>query len=202
MESIYLRCYGLISSSPCLCPSLTLKPFFTLMREIKRVLYLYKESFIPFSLWLFIPLSLLHNISWWFFNRSLSDYNSPQVSRTLPSILANLNNTVVWMVSTCLLISKSSSPFTSPLVTVPSALVTFGLTITFMFIVFQFSSKVEVLICLFTFFQFYFMGSQSLLFSRFSFFCWLSIGLVIWLKLADLFVSQNHYHYYYYYVFW
>ena len=33
----------------------------------------------------------------------------PQVSRTLLSILADLKNAVVWMVSTCPLISKSSS---------------------------------------------------------------------------------------------
>ena len=50
---------------------------------------------------------------------SLSDSKSPQVSRTLLSILADLNNAVVWMVSTHSLISKSSSPFTYPLVTVP-----------------------------------------------------------------------------------
>ena len=40
---------------------------------------------------------------------SLRDNKSPQVSRTLLSILADLNNTVVWLVTTCLLISKSSS---------------------------------------------------------------------------------------------
>ena len=43
-----------------------------------------------------------------------------QVSRILLSILADLNNSVVWMVSARLLISKSSSPCTHPLVTIPS----------------------------------------------------------------------------------
>ena len=43
---------------------------------------------------------------------SLSDCKSPQVSRTLLSILADLNNAVVWLLSTFPLISKSSSPFT------------------------------------------------------------------------------------------
>ena len=42
---------------------------------------------------------------------SLSDNKSPQVSRTLLSILAVLNNVVVWMVSTRPPTSKFSSPF-------------------------------------------------------------------------------------------
>ena len=67
------------------------------------------------------------------FHWSLSDSNSPQVSRTLLSILADLNNVVVWMVSTCPLISKSSSPFTKPLGIIPSALITTGITVNFMF---------------------------------------------------------------------
>ena len=41
---------------------------------------------------------------------SVSDGKSPQVSRTLLSILVDLNNAVVCMVSTRSLISKSSSP--------------------------------------------------------------------------------------------
>ena len=42
---------------------------------------------------------------------SLSDSKSPQVSRTLLSILAVLKNTVVWMVVTSPPTSKSSSSF-------------------------------------------------------------------------------------------
>ena len=38
----------------------------------------------------------------------MSDSKSTQVSRTLLSILADFNNAVVWVVSTCPLISKSS----------------------------------------------------------------------------------------------
>ena len=49
------------------------------------------------------------------FYLSLSDSKSPQVSRTLLSIQAVLNNAVVWMVSTRPPTSKSSSPFTNPL---------------------------------------------------------------------------------------
>ena len=90
------------------------------------------------------------------FHWSLSDSKSPQVSRTLLSILAVLNNAVVWMVSTRLLTSKSSTRFSNPLVTVPNAPITIGIIVTCMFLCFfQFPSKVEVLILLFTFFQFY-----------------------------------------------
>ena len=67
------------------------------------------------------------------FHRSLSDSKSPQVSRTLLSILAVLNNAVVWMVSTRPPTSKSSSPFYNPLLTVPKAPITIGIIVTFMF---------------------------------------------------------------------
>ena len=63
------------------------------------------------------------------FHWSLSDSKSPQVSRTLLSILAVLNNAVVWMVSTRPPISKSSSPFSNPLVTVANAPITIGIII-------------------------------------------------------------------------
>ena len=67
------------------------------------------------------------------FHWSLSDSKSPQVSRTLLSILAVLNNAVVWMVSTRPPTSKPSSPFSNPLVTVPNAPITIGIIVTFMF---------------------------------------------------------------------
>ena len=44
---------------------------------------------------------------------SLSDSNSPRVSRTILSILVVLNNGDVWMVSTRPPTSKSSSPFSN-----------------------------------------------------------------------------------------
>ena len=64
---------------------------------------------------------------------SLSDSKSPHVSKTLHSILAVLNNVVVRMVSTHPPVSKSSSPFNNPLVTVPKAPITVGIIVTFMF---------------------------------------------------------------------
>ena len=67
------------------------------------------------------------------FHRSLSDRKSPQVSRTLLSILTILNNAVVWLVSTRPPTSKSSGPFSNPLVTVPKAPFTIGIIVTCMF---------------------------------------------------------------------
>ena len=67
------------------------------------------------------------------FHCSLSGSKSPQVSRTLLSILAVLNNEVVWMVSTRPPTTKSSSPFCNPLVTVPNATITIGIIVTCMF---------------------------------------------------------------------
>ena len=67
------------------------------------------------------------------FHWRLSDSKSPQVSRTLLSILAVFNNAVVWMVSTRPPTSKSSRPFNNPLVNVPNAPITNGTIVTFMF---------------------------------------------------------------------
>ena len=66
-------------------------------------------------------------------NWSLCDSKSPQVSKTLLSILAILNHTAIWMVSTRPPTSKSSSPFKNPLVTVPTAPITICIIVTFMF---------------------------------------------------------------------
>ena len=63
------------------------------------------------------------------FHWSLSGSKSPQVSRTLLSILAVFNNAVVWMVST----SKSFRPFNNPLVTMTKAPITIGIIVTFIF---------------------------------------------------------------------
>ena len=67
------------------------------------------------------------------FHWRLSDTKSPQVSRTLLSILAVLNNVVVWMVSTRPPTSKSSSPFSNPLVTDRNLPITIGIIVTCMF---------------------------------------------------------------------
>ena len=67
------------------------------------------------------------------FHWSLSNRKSPQVCRTFLCILAVLNNAVVYMVSTRPPTSKSSSPFSNPLVTVPNAPITISIIVTCMF---------------------------------------------------------------------
>ena len=137
---------------------------------------------------------------------SLRDSKFVQVFRTFLSILADLNNAVICMASTRLLISKASNPYTNHLVTVPSTPIT-SLSCSIVF--FQFSSKVLVLISLFAFFQIYpavsWNGkvhySVGFLFLSFFFFCWLSLGLVVWPRLVDPFVSQNYYSFCYYLIF-
>ena len=62
---------------------------------------------------------------------SLSDNKFPQISRTLLSILSDLNNVIVWMVFTRPLISKSSSLFNNPLVIVRRAPITISINVTF-----------------------------------------------------------------------
>ena len=77
-------------------------------------------------------------ITWVFLTSTLADVagvwvtTSPSVSRTL-SILADFSNAVLWIVAFCPLISKSSSPFINPLMTVPRAPITIGITVVFMF---------------------------------------------------------------------
>ena len=82
------------------------------------------------------------------FHRSLSDSKSPRVFRTLLSILSVLSNAVIWLVSIRPPTSKSSRPFYNPWVIELKAPTTIGTIVTFML-------QLEVLILLFTFFQFY-----------------------------------------------
>ena len=123
---------------------------------------------------------------------SLSDSKSLQVSRTPLSILADLNNTVVWIVSTHPVISKSFGAFINPLVTVPRTPITFGINVTFMFQFFQFPSKVEVFILLFTFFQFYSEVSRDSKWECLLPYLFFLLIIIRFGRLAD-------YNYYYYY---
>ena len=125
------------------------------------------------------------------FHWSLSDSRSPEASKTLLSILAVLNNAVVWMVSTRPPTSKSSRPFNNPLVTVPKAPIIIGIIVTCMFhSFFQFPSKVEVLILLFTFFQFYSVVSRDSKVDNFA------ISLFLLLNIIRPGLLVEYYYYY------
>ena len=67
------------------------------------------------------------------FHWRLCDSKSLQVSRTLLSILAVLNNAVVWMVSNRPPTTNSSISFSNPLVTVPNAPIKIGIIVICMF---------------------------------------------------------------------
>ena len=125
----------------------------------------------------FFPIILLlasfkHQLKLMAFHLSLSDSKSPQISWTLLSILAVLNNAVVWMVSTRSATSKFSSSFNDSLVTVPKAPITIAIIVTCMFhSFFQFPSKGTYLS--FHFLSILFCGQprqQSPQFCKFSFF--------------------------------
>ena len=99
-------------------------------------------------------------VSWW-------SFTGVWVTTSLlksPGLFSGFSRfqSVVRMVSTRPPTSKSSSPFSNPLVTVPNAPITIVIIVTSMFhSFFQFSSKFEVLILLFTFFQFYSVVSRE-----------------------------------------
>ena len=141
------------------------------------------------------------------FHRNLNDNKSFQVSWTLLSILADLNNTVC-IVSILYLISIFYNSLSKLLGTIWSAQTSISIIFIFIFLCFfsplarskylsnflfsfifsQWSAgtakytRWQVLFILFfLFFSFFF----------FFFCCWLSRGLVFWLRLGDLFVSQN-----------
>ena len=121
---------------------------------------------------------------------SESDSESPQVSRTILSILVDLINGLVWMVSTCPLISKSFSP----LVIVPSAPITIGITATFMFYCFNSLERSRYLSLWFLFIFLYGLPRRkSLLFCRCLFLLLTISGSSPRAEIGegDPFVSQN-----------
>ena len=117
-----------------------------------------------------------------------SDSKSSQVSRTLLSILTDFNNAIVWMVSRPL-ISKSSSLWTNPLVTVPSAPVTICITVAFMFHSFFSTLARSRYLSLFFLLSILPCGQSTV--RQVLFFCRPSQGLVIWPRLGNPLVSQN-----------
>ena len=95
------------------------------------------SSFTIIILWLLLYSLWVFNISsnLWFFT-GVNDSKSPQVYRTLLSILADFNTAVVWMVLILLLIINFPTLFSRPLETVSSAPTTIAIIITFTFHIF------------------------------------------------------------------
>ena len=96
-------------------------------------IYIYIYIVMGILLLLFTHKRFSHQRKLMVFHWGLSDSKSPQVSRTLLSILAVFNNAVVWMVSTRSPTSKFSRPFNNPFVTVPKAPIIIDIIVTFMF---------------------------------------------------------------------
>ena len=132
---------------------------------ILNLLILISYSFVSFS----------HQYQLMVFHWSWNDVKFPQVSRTILSILADLNNALIKMVSIRVLIYNSSSPFTNPLVTEPSA-----------------PSKVSVLISFSSSFNFTLSsaGTAKSTIRQVCFFKFFLLprGLVVWPGLGDPFV--------------
>ena len=102
--------------------------FFSIELSTLPIIIIIIFFFFFFTPWEFFTLALADGLS-----LNLSNIKSPQASRRLFSILADLNNALVWTVSTLPVISKSSSPCTSSLVIEPRVWITIDITVTFMF---------------------------------------------------------------------
>ena len=144
------------------------------------------QSFIILLIWEFFTLAVADGLT----------ANPLKKSRILLNILADLNNVIVWIVSSRPLISKSSNPCTNPSATVLRVPFTIGITVTLIF--HPFCSALYQ--GLGTFLSFCFpsvlpcsqLKRQSPLFGMFSFFGWLFLGLVVYSRLSDTLVPQNY----------
>ena len=129
------------------------------------------------------------------FHWSLSDSKFSQVTRTLLSILTDLNNVVIWMVSTRPLISKSSSPFMNPLVTVSRELITIAINVIFMFHSFFNSQQGRGIYPSFHFLSILLCGRaghQSSQFWKFSFFIYFILFFFIrFSRLGEICMSKS-----------
>ena len=137
------------------------------------------------------------------FSWSPSDSKSPQVSRTLLSILTDLNNVIIWMVKIRLLISSSFNPLSKPLRTVPSSPIIIGITVTLTPHNFLSSLARSKYLCLFSLSLIFtlwsagmakFTNRQVLFFHFFFFFFSFFYNHWVWIfwpGLGDQFVSHN-----------
>ena len=115
---------------------------------------------------------------------SLIEWKSPQVSRNL-SILVDVINTLIWIISILLLISSCFSPFSMLMGTDPSVPTITAITLTLVPQLFQFSGKVQVFVYLFCFLLFLLCGQQENGKVHYS------AGSLFWTRLGDPFLSQN-----------
>ncbi len=104
-----------------------LHSFFQFSRKVKVLIFLFgfcqfysvvcRDSKVDYfaSYYYYYIYSFSHQRLLMIFHLSLGDSKSPQVSRTLLSILADLSNAVVWMVSGCSPISNCFILLTKPL---------------------------------------------------------------------------------------
>ena len=88
---------------------------------------LYSIRFQILLIWKYFMPALPDVLHW-----TLRDIKSPPISSTRLGIPGDLSNVVVWIVSNSPLLFKSSNPCTN-LVTLPSALFTMSITVTFLF---------------------------------------------------------------------
>ena len=107
-------------------------------RPLTKPLGIVLSTTITFGITItFISHSVIIITPWEFFLKSVLPFRGVWVTaslfkspRTLLSILADLNNAIVWMVFTRPIISKSSSPRINPLVTLPKASFAIGIIVT------------------------------------------------------------------------
>ena len=128
------------------------------------------------------------------FLRSLRESKGTQISRTLPSIMADSRDVVVWMVSTRPPISKSSSLSNNSLVTMPCDPVTNSITVTFIFHSFFSSLAKPRYLFLFSLpFSFTLWSARTTksTIRQLLCFCGQPLGLVVWPRLDEPIVSQN-----------
>ena len=124
------------------------------------------------------------------FHWGLSDSKSPQVSRTLLSILAVLNNAVIWMVSTRPPTSKSPSPFSYC-----SQRTNYNWYNCHLHVPRFFNSLARLMYLSFFTHSFSFIlwsaetAKSTIL--QVLFFCWLLLSLVFWSRLGDPCVCQS-----------
>ena len=106
--------------------------------------------------------------------------------------MADLNDSIVWMVSTRPFISKPSSPYTNPLMTVPGVPITTGITVTFMFYIFFNSLARSRYQSFFSFsFNLNLRSAETAKSTIREFLFLLFLGLVVRPRLNDPFVSLN-----------